>query len=93
MAKLSSAATPISAISTPQWLALNATVSGRLHADGAPFARACFQAAEDLSGGFDAAACATVQGQYTAADFRQQAYGSYTNVSTFTAYCSDIWGS
>jgi len=84
MARLSNAATPISAISTSQWLALNTTVNGRLHADGTPFARACFQAAEGLSGGADTAACAAIQAQYTAAEFREQAYGSYTNVGITT---------
>jgi len=88
MARLSSAAAVASVISPSQWQALNATVSGRLHADGTPFARACFQVAEGLSGGPDAAACAAIQAQYTAADFREQAYGSYMNVSTSAAYFS-----
>lgn len=90
MARLSSAATPISAINTSQWLALNATVNGRLYADGTPFARACFQTAGGLSGGPDAAACAAIQAQYTAPDVREQAYGSYTNVGILTIYCSAI---
>lgn len=88
MARLSSATTLASNISPTQWQALNTTVSGRLHADGAPFARACFQAADGLSGSADAAACAAVRAQYTAADFREQAYGSYMNVSIFAAYHS-----
>ena len=87
MAGLSSAATPASFIDSSQWQALNTTVSGRLHADGAPFARACFQAADGVSGGPDAAACAAVQAQYTSADFREQAYGSYMNVGVFATYC------
>lgn len=86
MARLSGATTLASDISSSQWQALNTTVSGKLHADGVPFARACFQAADGLSGGPDAAACAAVQAQYTAADFREQAYGSYMNVSIFAAY-------
>jgi hypothetical protein len=88
MARLSTAATLASVISPSQWQALNTTVSGRLHADGTPFARACFQVAEGLSGGPDAAACAAIQAQYTAEDFREQAYGSYMNVGTFAAHCS-----
>jgi len=88
MARLSSAAKLASLIDSSQWQALNTTVSGRLHADGTPFARACFQAADGLSGGLDAAACAAVQAQYTSADFREQAYGSYMNVGTFATYCS-----
>ena len=86
MARLSSAATLASAISSSQWQALNTTVSGRLHADGVPFARACFQAADGLSGSPDAAACAAIQAHYTASDFREQAYGSYMNVSISAAY-------
>lgn len=86
MARLSGAAALASHITSSQWHALNTTVSGRLHADGAPFARACFQAADGLSGGPDAAACAAVQAQYTSVDFREQAYGSYMNVGIFAAY-------
>ena len=88
MARLSGATTLASDISSSQWQALNTTVSGRLHADGAPYARACFQAADGLSGGADAAACAAVQAQYTAPEFREQAYGSYMSVSIFAAYYS-----
>lgn len=88
MARLSGAATLASLISSSQWHALNTTVSGRLHADGTPFARACFQSADGLSGGPDTAACAAVQAQYTVEDFREQAYGSYMNVGLqFT----DLW--
>jgi hypothetical protein len=88
MARLSIAATPISAINSSQWLELNTTTNGRLHADGVPFARACFEDAEDLSGGYDPATCAAIQAHYTTEEFREQAYGSYMNVGISTAQCA-----
>jgi hypothetical protein len=87
IARLSSAAAQASLISSSEWQALNKTVGGRLHADGTPFARACFQAADGLSGGPDATACAAVQAGYNSADFRKQAYGSYMSVGIFALRC------
>ena len=47
------------------WKALNASVNGRLHDDGAPFARACFQLYNGTSSPIDQAACAKIQAGYT----------------------------
>jgi hypothetical protein len=39
--------TPLGDISSVQWASLSASVGGRLHADGAPYARACFDQYEE----------------------------------------------
>jgi hypothetical protein len=38
--------TALASIAQDQWVALNASVEGRLHADGAPFSRPCFDSYE-----------------------------------------------
>lgn len=43
--------TALSSIAQDQWVALNASVEGRLHADGVPFSRPCFDSYELQFGG------------------------------------------
>ncbi|PVF98323.1 FAD-binding domain-containing protein [Serendipita vermifera] len=75
--------TTISAISHSQWTALNSSVSGRLHADGVPYARACFDSYEYegqmTPGGQDPEACASLQAGYLHEKYRLGHFGSSTS--------------
>jgi hypothetical protein len=76
--------TTISAISHNQWAALNASVAGRLHADGTPYAKACFDSyqyeGQAITGGQDPEACAAVQAGYLHEKYRLGYFGSSTSV-------------
>ena len=74
--------TPLSDISGVQWASLNASVGGRLHADGAPFARACFdqyEIDEELSGK-NQEACNALQSGYLSEKYRLPHFGSAMTV-------------
>lgn len=54
---------PLGSITTPDWDALNATVSGRLYR-GVPYAKACFSTFNGESMSVDDEACSVMQKEY-----------------------------
>jgi hypothetical protein len=74
--------TPLSAIPSVQWASLNTSVGGRLHADGAPYARACFdqyETDEEVSGK-NQEACNALQSGYLSEKYRLPHFGSAMTV-------------
>lgn len=64
-------------ITSAQWASLNASVGGRLHADGAPYARACFDQYDgDGSSTADQEACQELQAGYLNEKYRLSHFGS-----------------
>lgn len=68
---------------TADWNALNATVGGRLHAT-LPFELPCFSTFNGQSVAANLSACATIQQNYTQAEFRLQHFGAYMDVCVST---------
>lgn len=75
----------LSTVSATQWSALNVSVGGRLFADGAPFARACFNLHDQQEGshGADPESCASLQAGYLSEQYRVSHFGSSMSVSFF----------
>ncbi|KAJ7270446.1 isoamyl alcohol oxidase [Mycena rebaudengoi] len=62
-----------------QWLALNASVGGRLYS-AKPFALPCFSTYNNQSVAADAQACSQIQAGYTSPTFRLASFGANMNV-------------
>ncbi len=66
--------------SAGEWTNLNVTVDGRLHT-AVPFELPCFSKYEGLPVTTDAAACTSIQENYTDPNFRAAHFGAYMDVS------------
>lgn len=69
----------IKAVSPEQWSTFNATVSGRLRADGAPFASACFSQHDFSTNDTISPVCSDAQAGYLSEKYRLPYMGSYMN--------------
>ena len=91
---------PLASIAQDQWIALNTSVGGRLHGDGAPFSRPCFDSYELQFEGENEAVeneaspkqntpseeCQARQKGYLSENYRLGHFGSATNVRLPTFY-------
>ncbi|KAK3660886.1 hypothetical protein LTR56_000644 [Elasticomyces elasticus] len=82
--KIRRATTPISAITTTQWAALNQSVGGRLH-KGYPMAKPCYSVYNGALQAPSLAQCSAVQTGYTDEVYIASQYGGYMN--TNWGYC------
>jgi hypothetical protein len=89
--------TPLASIAQDQWVALNISVGGRLHGDGAPFSRPCFDSYElQFEGEVENEAsskqntpseeCLARQKGYLSETYRLGHFGSATNVRPLAFY-------
>ncbi len=72
-----------------QWAALNTTVSGRLYAT-VPFELPCFSTYNGHPVTTDAAACTSIQDNYTDPVFRVAHFGAYMIVSSISYALSSM---
>jgi len=90
--------TPLASIAQGQWAALNASVGGRLYADGTPFAQPCFDSDELQSEGgkessgsglnTPSAECKARQEGYLSEAYRLGHFGSSMNVREYALYAA-----
>ncbi|KAK5730587.1 hypothetical protein LTR15_000524 [Elasticomyces elasticus] len=74
------ATTPISSITTTQWLALDQSVGGRLH-KGYPMAKPCYSVYNGVLQTPSLAQCSAVQTGYTDEIYIASQYGGYMNIA------------